>query len=184
MNRTETVLLCRYVKAMCPAQAIDEYTPDAWADVLYDVKLEDAKEAIHDGVREKGWRFIDITDVVSSVKAKRERRLLDWGRYWSFPRPPRALADDPVAENEWKRDIRDQIASGVITTPDDLPASDDGRPTAHEIAASVDHAAHAKEARAQLRSIPRPINPSEAVSPEHAAAMRRALTKIERQEGR
>ena len=32
MNRTEIVQLCRLVKAVCPSQAIDQFTPDALAD--------------------------------------------------------------------------------------------------------------------------------------------------------
>jgi len=34
MTREETVLLTRYVKALCPQQAIDSYTPIAWHDLL------------------------------------------------------------------------------------------------------------------------------------------------------
>ena len=34
MTPSETVLFIRYVRACCPQQAIDEYTADAWHDVL------------------------------------------------------------------------------------------------------------------------------------------------------
>jgi hypothetical protein len=45
MNHTEAVMLCRYVKAACPQQAFDDMTPDAWADLLADLRLVDCREA-------------------------------------------------------------------------------------------------------------------------------------------
>jgi len=120
VNRTETVLLCRYVKAMCPAQAIDEYTPDAWADVLDDIELEDAKDAIRDGVRDRGWRFIDVTDVVAAVRAERVSR---WDAYYvkhGFPVPPARFADDPAAGNRWLAEARRRIVNGEATEPEEL----------------------------------------------------------------
>ena len=45
MTHAETVLLTRYVKACCPQQAIDEYTPDAWHDLLGDLALADCRAA-------------------------------------------------------------------------------------------------------------------------------------------
>ena len=46
MTPAETVLLVAYVKACCPQQAIGEYTPDAWHDLLGDLDLADCKEAV------------------------------------------------------------------------------------------------------------------------------------------
>ena len=46
MTPTEVVILTRYVAAMCPAQKFDEYTPDAWFDVLADLQIEDARLAV------------------------------------------------------------------------------------------------------------------------------------------
>ena len=45
MTPSETVILTRYVKALCPQQAIDEYTPDAWHDVLGGLTLTQARTA-------------------------------------------------------------------------------------------------------------------------------------------
>lgn len=45
MTPDQTVLLARYVKALCPQQKFDEYTPDAWHDVLRDYLLEEARTA-------------------------------------------------------------------------------------------------------------------------------------------
>ena len=45
MTPTETVLLTEYVRACCPQQAIGEYTPDAWHDLLGDLDLADCRAA-------------------------------------------------------------------------------------------------------------------------------------------
>ena len=37
MTPQETLLLTRYVKACCPQQAMDDFTPDAWHDLLGDL---------------------------------------------------------------------------------------------------------------------------------------------------
>jgi hypothetical protein len=46
LTPSETVILTRYVKALCPAQAIDDYTPDAWHDVLGALPLDEARSAV------------------------------------------------------------------------------------------------------------------------------------------
>lgn len=46
MTPTETVMLCRYLVACCPQQHMDEYTPDAWHDLLGDLPLDVAKLAV------------------------------------------------------------------------------------------------------------------------------------------
>lgn len=45
MNPDEVVTLARYVRALCPQQRFDEYTPDAWGDVLARYSLDDARQA-------------------------------------------------------------------------------------------------------------------------------------------
>lgn len=120
MNKTETVLLCRYVKAMCPAQAIDEYTPDAWADILDDVELDEAKAAIREGIRDRGWRFIDVTDVVDGVRQRRRARLDEWVRAFGPLLPPYELGDKPKQEHEWLMSARRRILDGEVTHPSQL----------------------------------------------------------------
>jgi hypothetical protein len=46
VNASETLALLRYVTACCPAQKVDEYTPEAWTDLLGDLRYADAKEAV------------------------------------------------------------------------------------------------------------------------------------------
>ena len=120
MNKTETVLLCRYAKAMCPAQAIDEYTPDAWADVLFDVDLEEAKTAIQKGVRDHGWRFIDVTEIVAGVRSLHRDRLTKWVGQFGPLIPPYALGGDPQKEREWLRVAHRQVLDGSVTHPSQL----------------------------------------------------------------
>src|ERR1700734_4510496 len=46
MTPKETVLLVAYVNACCPQQAMDEYTPDAWHDLLGDLDLAGCRQAV------------------------------------------------------------------------------------------------------------------------------------------
>lgn len=46
MTHEETVLLTRYVKACCPQQAIDKYTPVAWHDLLGHLGIDDCRAAV------------------------------------------------------------------------------------------------------------------------------------------
>lgn len=45
MTDEEVVVLAGYVRALCPQQRFDEYTPDAWYDVLHDYTLDEARTA-------------------------------------------------------------------------------------------------------------------------------------------
>lgn len=45
MTPDETVALARYVRALCPAQRFDEYTPDAWHDLLHRYTRDEARAA-------------------------------------------------------------------------------------------------------------------------------------------
>lgn len=125
MNKTETVLLCRYAKAMCPAQAIDEYTPDAWADVLHDVSLEEAQAAIREGIRNRGWRFIDITEVIDGARQSRRQRLAAWVGQFGPLIPPYSLGGDVTQELAWLATARRRILDGEVTHPDQLGALED-----------------------------------------------------------
>src|SRR5690606_20849845 len=45
MTSEEAVILVAYVRACCPQQKFDEYTPDAWHDLLGDLTLNDCRAA-------------------------------------------------------------------------------------------------------------------------------------------
>ena len=73
MTPKETVLLTRYVKACCPQQQIDEYTPDAWYDILGDLDLDDCRTAVV--AIKKRAVFVDPSEIRAEVKRIRRDRL-------------------------------------------------------------------------------------------------------------
>lgn len=81
------MLLTRYVKACCPQQAIDEYTPDAWHDLLGNLGLADCRAAV--AAVAKRQPFVAPAEIIAEVKrasraaedAARTRTLLDPAAY-------------------------------------------------------------------------------------------------------
>jgi len=92
MTPKEAVLLTRYVKACCPQQQIDEYTPDAWHDILGDLRLEDCRAAV--AAIKQRTVFVDPSEIRAEVKYMRQQRIRDAG---GIPAPPPELLDDPPA---------------------------------------------------------------------------------------
>lgn len=72
MNDQEVGALIRIVKALCPAQKFDEFTPDAWLLVLDDIPLPDAVAALKPIARTN--RFIAPTDIVDELRRQRAQR--------------------------------------------------------------------------------------------------------------
>ena len=72
MNPNETVMLARYVKALCPQQKFDEYTPDAWHDVLGDFTLADARAAA--AAVAKRQPFVSPAEIIGEIKRQRGDR--------------------------------------------------------------------------------------------------------------
>jgi len=69
MQPTETVILVRYVKALCPQQAIDSYTPDAWHDMLGHLEFAEARAAaIAVGAKQP---FISPSEIIAEIAANR-----------------------------------------------------------------------------------------------------------------
>jgi hypothetical protein len=107
MTPRETVLLTRYVKACCPQQAIDEYTPDAWFDLLGDLNLIDCRRA----VAEVGKRqpFVAPAEIRAEVRRLREALIPDRSQ---LPSPGADLADHPVAWEQALKDITRRLGDG------------------------------------------------------------------------
>lgn len=76
MNREEAVALCRYVKACCPQQAIDTYTPDAWHDLLGDLDLTDCRQAAR--IVAARQPFVSPSEIRAEVQRIRSNRLHDF----------------------------------------------------------------------------------------------------------
>jgi hypothetical protein len=113
VNHEQAVLVTRAVRAMCPAQTIDEATPDFWAVILRDVRYEDATVAVERlGAKQ---RFIAPSEIVDEVAVIRSVRLdgVDQyrGHYTGNP-------DDARAELDWWRNSLRRIGDGE--QPDDV----------------------------------------------------------------
>ena len=88
MKPTEVVILTRFVKAACPQQAIDDYTPDAWFDLLGDLSLADCRAAVAAVAKVKP--FCAPSEIRAEVQRIRNRRL----DRADIPPPPSELVDD------------------------------------------------------------------------------------------
>ena len=125
MNGNETVKLCRMVAALCPAQTLGEYTPDAWAIVLDDIDYTDARQAVGNLARlplEPGRsRYIEPGHIRHEVARIRRARLENT----RLPDPPTGLSSGEYLA--WLRDQVELIASGRYTPPALPPAAPDTR---------------------------------------------------------
>lgn len=118
MNSKECLLLCRFAKAACPQQAIDEHTPDAWFLLLGDLRYEDAQEALVNVVKVKP--FVAPAEIRAEVKKIRAARLSNFG---TIPDPPAEVAADPSRFHPWLTATKRAIADGTVTRPEDLGIS-------------------------------------------------------------
>lgn len=94
MNDQEIAALLRMVKALCPAQKFDEYTPDAWLLVLDDIPLPDAVAALKPLARTN--RFIAPADIAEHIRAQHAQRP-DVRSVDEAAQVPDADPDDPAA---------------------------------------------------------------------------------------
>ena len=103
MNQAEAIMICRFVKAACPAQAMDTFSPDVWAFMLDDVDFEDAKEAVRylgSLEMEPGKaRYIEPGHIIGQVRRIRAARRVESGHQ----EPPPEVADDPMDYLAWLR---------------------------------------------------------------------------------
>lgn len=74
MNPRETVMLTRYVKALCPQQKFDEYTADAWHDLLAPYNLDEARAAVARHIA-AGNAFVAVGEIVIEIRKARNDRL-------------------------------------------------------------------------------------------------------------
>lgn len=114
MNRPEAVMLCRYVKACCPQQAIDEYTPDAWFDLLGALAFDDCKAAVIALAQRQP--FVAPAEIKTEVKRLRRDRIVAFGPLL----PPAELDGDPAETNRWLVATTKRIGDGEITDPAQL----------------------------------------------------------------
>lgn len=141
MTREEAVILCRYVKAACPQQAIDVYTPDAWHDLLGDLDIADCKAAI--AAVAKRQPFVAPAEIREEVRRIRGERVGPDGP-GLHPLPPAADPDDVPAYLAALRVQQTQLASGHEPA---MPAL-----TAAERRRDYDQNPHVQSIAAQFRA--------------------------------
>lgn len=110
MNATEAVKLTRIVKALCPQQTIDTFTPDAWHDVLRSYDFDACKEAASTVASRQP--FVSPSEIIAVVKAARRDRLN--GADESF-----VFTGDPDDAREYQRQLfhhRRMVAEGLPLT--------------------------------------------------------------------
>lgn len=74
MTPEESVLLIRYVRALCPQQKFDEFTPDAWHDILAPYDLNEIRAAAARHIR-AGNAFIAVGEIAAEISKARNDRL-------------------------------------------------------------------------------------------------------------
>ena len=119
MNRAEAVQLCRLVKACCPSQQLDPFTPDAWMLILGGQPYDDAKAAVAELASmplEPGKsRYIEPGHIIGGIQRIRQRRL----EAVAMPEPPAGLCVGDYLD--WLMQTREAIASGTYA-PTPRPA--------------------------------------------------------------
>ncbi len=118
MTPRQAADLVRVVRAVCPAQQIDEWTPDAWADILAPYSFDDARAAvlaIASVPMPPGTSlFIGTNQIIDGINKIRGKRL----QATAMPQPPAGL--DPAEYDAWHKQTREEIASGTYR-PEPLP---------------------------------------------------------------
>ena len=125
MTPNETISLCRLVKAICPSQALDQYTPDAWHMILGNLEYADAKLAVTQiaslDLEPGKARYIEPGHIIAAVKRIRAKRLDEYGPV----DPPAGL--NPTEYLAWLRTTNHQIASGHAPQRHQLTPNPDGQ---------------------------------------------------------
>jgi hypothetical protein len=112
MNAQEAAALCRFAKACCPQQKFDEFTPDAWCELLSDISLELAKDAVLAVARRQP--FVSPSEIRAEVGRIRRERVVGLGAQQP-PASIEAIEDDEAfdrAYRGWLAEIREKAAHG------------------------------------------------------------------------
>ena len=120
MNPTEVVRLSRLIKALCPSQAFDDYTTDAWEIILADISYADAQQAIREIASQPldlgRSRYIEPGHIIGQVRRIRQHRL----ESAAFPEPPAELT--PGEYLAWYANLREAIMAGTYQPAPTPPA--------------------------------------------------------------
>lgn len=111
MTPDETVVLARYVRALCPQQKFDEYTPDAWHDVLGDYRLDAARAAA--AAVAKQQPFVSPAEIIEEIRKQRDARADSFQGPGLPAEVPDADPDDVPAYLAALRAQRTRAAEGM-----------------------------------------------------------------------
>ncbi len=149
MNRLDAVKLCQLVKACCPSQQFDEYTPDAWALILGRYSFDDARHAVEEIVSaplELGRsRYIEPGHIVTVINRARGVRLGST----PMPAPPAGL--DPAEYATWHNRTREAIANGTYVPAEEPAIPPATRPWRELIDTATPELAHVPEHQERRR---------------------------------
>ncbi|ASU81535.1 hypothetical protein CDO52_00890 [Nocardiopsis gilva YIM 90087] len=133
MTREQAVVLCRYVRACCPQQKIDDYTPNAWHDLIGDLDFDDCHEAVKTIARRQP--FIAPAEIRAEVRRIRDDRLRDADRV--LPAADPDARDYSRRFQEHLKALADGKRVGLALMPGAHPVAS---PTADYVAARAEHA--------------------------------------------
>ncbi|MDO4413051.1 hypothetical protein [Cutibacterium sp.] len=104
----ETVYLIRLLRSLCPAQAIDEHTAEAWQPVLDDIDPVDAIKAVYAIAKNHDSRplFIDPRQILNQVRATK-------ADYYERHPPETPPPEGPKQYLEWVRGNRMKKNTGT-----------------------------------------------------------------------
>lgn len=141
MTHAEAVMLCRYAKAACPQQQFDEYTPDAWSDLLADLRFDDCKAALKIIVQRQP--FVAPAEIREEVARVRNKRI---GEYGPIPEPMHLDRDAESFNLDYQvymRDTMRAIADGVLL-PGQLPPGVQAiqHPISHDVISELGQLGH------------------------------------------
>ncbi|MGW4670123.1 zinc finger domain-containing protein [Streptomyces sp. NPDC004324] len=139
MNSQEAAVLCRYVRALCPQQKFDEYTPDAWHDILRNYLLDEARPAA--ATLASRQAFVAPGEIATEIRRTRADRM---ARH-TDPTPT-ADPDDPQA-------YRDELAATRYAV-----ATGQQQPATHELTAGPIHPDVAARLKTLGSYVPRQVD--------------------------
>ena len=124
MTPEEAAVLSAYAEQCAPQQKFNEFTGDAWGDMLADIRFVDAKEAVIAITRRSPW--VSPAEIIAEVKRIRAKRIAEFG---PIPAPPAEELDPDNwrAFIEWQTATTKAIADGDLKPADlelDLPQRD------------------------------------------------------------
>lgn len=123
MNLTETAALLAYIGEL-DGRTITDATVEAWNDVLKDISLPDAKQAVVTHFHTSPGEWLTIDRILHHVKTIRKQRLSTIGTIT----PNSTDCATTAAELEARRRLTQLIADGRLTPNDYRTYQESGQP--------------------------------------------------------